>query len=1012
MDFLSRFALSRSRLTVLAMIAVMAAGLLSFHTLPKREDPEINARSPRVSASFEGLSPERVEDLIAVPLERAAREIPEVEDITTRITTGSAVLTLEVSSSVPNAGLDQVFQDIRNRMATVTLPEGAAGPFVSTDFADVAIATVAVTGDGFSYREIHDIAEDLRTHLYRVDGITTISLLGGQKEQIYLEIDSRRLAAVGVQINQLLADLTAQNVVLPAGQLDAAGVTLTLEANGDLTTVEEIGGLQTRVAGTDSLIRLDEVLTVRRGYVDPSVKPVFFNGEPAVIVATEMDSAHDLQVVGRELRREVRLFERTQPIGISFRFSTDQETEVTTAINGALLNVVQTFATVVVVLILFAGLRPALATATIVPFTVMFTLLGMQFAGVSIEQVSIAGVIISLGLLVDNGVVIVEDIQRRLQIGDTARAAALAAGRQFVVPLAVASLTTASSFIPMFLLDGVSGDFAFSLGAVVCLMLLGSWLSAHYFLPYLATVLLREPKAPVISKSVDQDGFAVQVYGRLVRAAVGSPALVLIAVYAVMVIGAVNFGGLRNEMFPLSERAEYLVYMDLPHGSSTAATLEEALRVDDWLRDPNENPEVLSTTLYVGDGGPRFNLGVDPAEPIASSAFFLVNASDPAGAAAASARARGHLAGQFPAARFRVTRIAMGGAESGIVEVHLSGPEGDALLGAAREIEALFHKIPGIGFFGSDWGNKIIRVIVDIDQNKARELGVTSRDISDVLETYFTGSTHSTFREGSTSIPIVLRADEVFRNSLEDLAAVTLQGNGRLLSIDQVARYRPTFDFAVIRRHNQERRIIIEGKSSQFTASELLGELRTGLDAIVERLGPGYRLTVGGETERSAEAYSGLAAGLPYALLVMLVALTFQFNSVRRVLLTLMTVPLVLAGAPLGLALTGQPLSLFAILGLISLIGIIINNAIVLIDQIDIEREFSEVPKAIENAARKRLKPIALTTATTVLGLLPMALFGGPLFEPMAALMIGGLLLATPLSLLLVPATYSWFLGR
>lgn len=1003
MEALTRFGIEKSRLTLLAMVGLLLIGAFAYISLPKRENPAITVRTAVVSASFAGMDPQRMEDLIAIPLERAAREIGEVDEINTLITTGSAQLNINVADWVPVEDLDQIFTDIRTRIeqAETELPDGTQGPFVNTNYGDVAIATIAVTGDGFDLAEIAQAAEDLQTGLYAVDGVTKVTLSGEQDERIWLEIDARRLAAVGVQIPALVQDLRDQNVILPAGQIDAAGTTILLEANGNLDTIEDVGAVLTQLSSGE-IVTLKDLVVPRRGYVDPPNQPVYFNGEQAVLVSVEMADDRDIQKLGKTLLTEVAQLETAQPIGISFNISTFQETNVTQSINAALSNVAQTFVVVLLVMLAFLGLRPAFIIASIVPFTVAFALLGMAQWGIDLEQISIAAVIISLGLLVDNGLVVVEDIDTRIKDGATPQEAAIAAGGQFFIPLAVASITTVSAFAPMMVLEGTSGEFAFSLGAVVALMLVGSWLTAHYILPFVAASLLRPKPA-----QETPEGRLVTAYGALVRKLLPLSLPIIALSYILVWFGISQFGNLKSEMFPLSERAEFLIYLDLQKGSSITATRDEALAIEAWLRDADINPEVANTTLFVGHGGPRFYLALAPADTNPASAFLVVNTHDFEGAVAAANRARTYMIENAPAVRARVTRLSMGGSESGIVEVELSGPDADVLLTTAKTIEAGFDAVPGLILNQNDWGNKTITVGIDILQEKARELGVTSKDISNVMEAYFSGTSVSVLREGEDQIPIVVRAERSFRDSLEDLGNLSIPTDRGLVSLDQVARFAPRLELSQMRRKDQERKIIVSAKSATVSAAEIEAIIQPTLDAI--DLGPEYKVEIGGESADSAEANADLAAGMPYALVAMILALTFQFNSLRRVALTFMTIPLILVGAPLALSLTAQPLSFFAILGLISLMGIIINNAIVLIDQIDIERKTLLLDDAIVEASKKRLRPVLLTSVTTVLGLVPMALAGGALFEPMATLMIGGLLVASPLTLVFVPPVYRMF---
>lgn len=1007
MNTLTGFGLQKSRLTLLVMLGLMFLGLQSYIQLPKREDPAITIRDAIVVAQFPGMTPERVEELIAKPLERGAREIVEIDKISTLVTKGQAELSLRVYDSVVADELDAAFQDLRDKMAEVQaeLPDGTLGPFVNTDFGDVTIATIAVTGEGFSHAELWSAAEDLQAQIYRIPGITKVTIEGRQEERIWLELDARKLASIGVQMGQLLEDLRAQNVILPAGQLDADRITILLEANGDLGSIQAVEEVLTRVPGLQGLVRLKDILTVRRGYVDPPETPVFFNGEPALIVAVEMADNRDIQKVGRALEAELPGFERLQPIGISFAFSTFQEANVAQAINNALVNVGQTFAMVFAVMTVFLGLRPAFVIACIVPFTMMFALILMRPLGVDIEQISIAAVIISLGLLVDNGLVVVEDIKNRLDAGATPREAAEGAGKQFFLPLAIASMTTVSAFIPMLVLEGTEGEYAYSLGAVVACMLLGSWLTALYILPFVATHVLRASKA-----TKQQDSWLVRGYAAMLRRSLRWGIAIFLACYGIVAVALSVFGSLDGEMFPLSERSEFLVYLEMPRGTSVSATLEEAKAVDAWLQDTSINPDVVNTTLFVASGGPRFYLTLDPAESDPANAFFVVNTTSHETAAIAADRALTYLLTNRPAARYRITRLAIGAEEPGRVDVKLRGPDADTLLDLARQVETAFAEVPGSILSQNDWGNKTLRVTVEIAQDKAREFGVTSQDISDAMDMFFSGVTYSTFREESDLIPIVVRAQETFRDSFEDLETLTVPAGTHFIALDQVARFQPRFEYSQIRRENQIRQVTISGKSALMSAGALQATVAPVLGELP--LPPGYDMALGGETEQSAEVNAKLMAGIPLALIVMLAALMYQFNSIRRVTLTFVTIPLILIGSPVALYLSSQPLSFFAILGLISLMGIIINNAIVLIDQIDTERDQHTLEDAIVQAAKKRVTPILLTSLTTILGLTPMALNGGALFEPMATLMIGGLAIASSLTLFLVPTVYRLMYAR
>jgi multidrug efflux pump subunit AcrB len=1002
LNLLTRFGLERSRFTITIMAGLLALGIGLYGNFPKREDPVVIIRTAVVTASFPGMAPERMENLVAVPIERKIRELAEVKDIRTLATEGSLIIYVDLKDEV--ADVNATWQRLRNKMDDVKadLPEGTVGPFVNSDFGDVAIATIAITAEGFSYREMKDVAEDFRKKLYLLGGVAKVELLGTQDERVWLEIDMRKLASVGVQLNALIKDLQTQNVILPSGNINADGTRVLLETSGDFPNVRAIETMLTRVGTTESLVRLSDLVTVRRDYVSPKVKPIYFNGRPAVVLNVVMRPDQDVTQLGVQLRAAAHNYEESLPIGYVVDFATYQAEQVRAAVNSALSNVAQTFVVVGGLVIVFLGLRAGLIAAMIVPFAVMFSVIGMRALGIALEQVSIAAIIIALGLLVDNGVVIVEDIMSRVGRGMPAKDAALAAGQQYAFPLLVSSVTTVAAFLPLFLLSGASGEYAFSLAAVVALTLGGSWIAALYILPALTVWFIGETALP---QNESNSSTRVQaLYASTVRFGIRFSVIILGGCLVLVALAITQFGRLPKQMFPLSERNQFLIYMNLPDGTDISETEARALQVSEWLADPGENPEIASHIVYVGDGGPRFYLTLTPVSPDQASAFFLINTKDYQGAVRAADRAWKYLYESHPEARFKIKRLAMGSVEAGLVDVEISGPDADRLLALSEQVRSLFQGAPGIRDNDDDWGNKILKVVIDINQDRARQLGITSEEIAQMLKTYFAGSAVSVYRENEITIPIVLRAGAETRQSLEGLTSASFAKDGRVISLAQIATLRTGLDFSRIRRKNQERTITATGRSASLTAGNLLKSIQPALQAL--DLAGGYHIYIGGEIQKSGETNERLAAGIPAALAIMVIAVILQFNSFRRTLLTFVTIPLILVGIPFGLLATGQPLSFFGTLGIISLAGIIINNAIVLIDQIDIERSRLDLRDAIVAASQKRLRPILLTSATTVLGLAPMAVAGGALWQPMAVLMMSGLAVASLLTLLFVPVGY------
>jgi len=1008
MTFLTRIGIEKSRLSILVMLLAIAIGASSYLNLPKREDPEIIIRTAIVTAANPGLRLEQLEELVAMPLEEAARAIPGVDEVRTQLTGGVAVLQVDLADAVAEQDLTNVFDEIRNDMEALagTLPEGTRGPIVNTDFGDVAVATVAITGEGFALNEIEEAARELRDRLYALPDIAAVSLYGTQSQVVTLAVDRARLASLGATLNPVLAALQGQNVRLPAGSVVTGDARVPLETTGDFQSVEDIENLLVDLSGGRGdarLVRLGDLVEVTLENESPATRPVIQNGRPAIVVAVEMGEGVDITALGPELQAVIDGFVADQPIGIEATISTFQPEVVEASVNGALVNMAQTIAVVFLVMLVFLGLKTALVVAAIVPLAISFSFALMPSVGVGLQQVSIAAIIISLGILVDNGVVIVEDIQRRIGAGEARRDAALAAGRQYALPLFVASSTTVAAFLPLFLLEGTEGQYGYSLGTVVMLMLAGSYLSALYLLPRLAVWAIPAPKADAADRRGLFD-YVADAYGWLVRGVVRAPIFVIGAVIAVVIAGASQMGNVRQQMFPLSDRAQILAYIDLPRGSDIAATETAANDLTAWLTG-EENPEVTGVTGFIGAGGPRFVLSLDPADTDPASAFMVINTVDFESSGAVLDRARAYVAEAMPGASVRLKRLAMGGREPA-VDVEISGPDADRLLDAALQVRAAFGEVPGLIQNREDWGGRQLTGTIQIAQDRIREYGLTSRDVAEALEGFFDGRQFSTLRQGDDLIPIVLRGAGDDRTDFEAIANAAIEADGKILSLDQFAEIAPRPEIATMRRVDQQRTITVSAIPETMSAYDLLEIVQPELDRIADELGPAYTINIGGEIEAAEDVRVLLGGGLPVAGIVMVLALMIQFNSFRRVGITLAAVPLVIAGVGPTLNATGQPLSFFGILGLLALTGIIANNVIVLIDQIDLEREENPLNEAIVEAAKKRLRPILLTSLTTVIGLMPMAIAGGALWEPMATLMIGGLGLAALLALFWVPALY------
>lgn len=1011
MDFLTKLSLSRSRFTSMMMICVLVIGVFQFMSFPRREDPEIIIRSALVFAQNPGLTSSKMEQLVAEPLERKAVQIEGVDEVSTLVQNGSVQLTISLLDEVASKDIDARWQDLRNKLGEVPLPEGTSGPFFNTNYGDVSIATYALTGDGFSLQEMHEVAKDFQRQLYTVEGLSKVSLYGVQSEQIELVIDAKKLGFIGLNLASVVNQIKSQNVLLPSGSIIADGYDYRILISGDFQNLDDIKDMLIQIDGSENFIRLSDLMTVRRSYQDPPSQPVFYNQKPAIVLSIEMASGQNIAELAKRLEDKFEHYVNALPVGYEIGIATYQPPLVTAAVEGAVSNIFQTFAVVLAIVVFFVGLRTGLIISAIVPFAIAFAIIGMRILGIQLESVSIAGMIISLGILVDNGVVVVEDIAKSIQQGKDRKEAAMETGRRYALPLLVSSLTIIFAFTPMMLLDGSSGDFAFSLGGVITVVLVGSWISSMYFLPFLAATFIK------VEKKEKKESRLSQLYKKAISFLLNPMAAIAVVggSFALIFISNPLFNFVPKQMFPFADRPEFMIYMDLPVGSSADKTAEVALDVSAWLHDKEENPEINASVVYVGSGGPRFNLSLAPADSMENTAFFLVNTTSSAISEEYKAKAQRYLNENIPEAKFRVKRLAMGGGEPGKVQLRIYGPRHDELLHYAKQIEKSFAHIPSINENRNDWGDKVIMTKIEVDQEKARLYGLDSQAISFMMNAYFDGQNISVYREKDEQIPIIVRGEKEDRSKLSDLIHnVMLTSPKGLIALEQIADVKGELNFSSIRRIDQEAVISVDAIADGVTSVELLDYIQPtldelGLKEISERSGnlQDYFYEVRGEIYSSADANEKLAAMLPMAFALMVAAIMFNFNSIRRTMIVVLTIPLVIIGVPIGLFLFGQPYSFFGTLGIIALAGIIVNNSVVLIEAVDeLYKEGMALKEALMRAGGERLIPILMTTSTTVLGLIPMALFGGPLFEPMAFVLMFGLAVAASLVLFYVPCLY------
>ena len=1010
------FTYRKSILMVLALLLIN--GVFAYLTLPAQENPTITIRQAIVTTSYPGMAPERVEQLITRAIEKEIRKIPEVEKLTSTSMTGQSVIHVEIYDRYFN--LDNIWQDLRNKVkqAQVNLPEGTRAPFVNDSFGDVSVVTLALTADGFNLGEMYDISKHIRDNLYSVAGTKKVDILGVQAERIYLEVKTAKLAQLGISPRSIINELQNQNIISPGGEIDTGLRSIVVEPTGNFSSLDEIGNTHITITGTDDTIALKDIVTLRRGYIDPPDKPAYFNGKPAIMFAVSMLEQYNLLEYAPRVKTMVTNIENSLPIGYKINIATYQADQVKKAIEGVSINVIQTLVIVLLVVIYFLGLRTGLIVGSIVPFVMLTTLAIMKFTGMTLEKMSLATLIIALGLLVDNGIVIAEDFKRRIEQGIDRFDAMCQGGKELAMPLLSSSVTTILFFLPLMLAEHVAGEFTRSVSLVILITLMTSWVLALCVTPTLCYFFIKaenngdNENVDSQSKPKDKSDKFYKIYETFLHWILSHKAIFMIMMVITLVISLSGFGLLKKQFFPDSDRTQVVMYIDLPNGTSARETDRQMHDVFKWLDNREHFPEITNYSGYSGFNGPRFVLTLNPEDPTDNKGFVVINVKEGTPLNPFVNKLHNGIIETFPNVSGRVKRMFAGPSDSSSISIQVKGPDKDILYEKAKEIMAVLQAVPYTKNVRTDWENRIVKMQVKIDQHRARRAGVTSSDVATALQGYYSGANVTEYRDGDDIVPVVFRADEEERSNLDRLRTVSIfsSQSGKSVPLFQVADFIPVNQYSKIQRENMFTTITIEASNTEMTAEDLKVIIDEDIEALKSDLPVNHLIEYDGVIVQSKEAQQALGASMPMVIGLVLILLVMQFNSFRRALIIVLTIPLSHIGTIIGLLVMSAPFGFMVSLGIYSLAGIIINNAIVLIDRIEIERTTAESDyQAIVNSCLTRLRPIAMTTVTTIMGLLPLLIDPMSMFYGMATVMAFGLGVGTVLTLAVVPVLYASF---
>jgi multidrug efflux pump subunit AcrB len=1015
---LTRAAIEKNRITFAFLLVVVIAGIRAYLGMPQSEDPGFTIRTAMVITYFPGASPERVEQLVTDKLEKAIQEIPQVDVINSQSKNGVSIIMVDIQERYKV--MRPLWDDLRRKVDRVAgeLPEGVIGPNVNDEFGDVFGTVVNLTGDGYSYAELKDVADDVRDELLLIDEVAKVEIHGAQEERVFVEYNNAHLAELGLSPGQLKGILEARNIIIPGGEVRTLDEEIVLEPSGNFESVEDLKRTIISLPGRDELIYLEDVAEIYRGYIDPPERKMRASGEPGLALAISMREGGNILLLGEEVTETIDRLQRSYPHGVEFEFTQFQAGEVEGKVDDFVGNLVQAVAIVMLVMLVSLGVRTGLVVASLIPMAIVMSFIFMAFFDVGVNSMSLAALIIALGLLVDNAIVMSESIMVQMAEGKPAKEAAISSAAELRIPLLVSSLTTAAAFLPIYLAKSAVGEYTAALFQVVTITLLCSWTLALTMIPLLCVLFLRvKPKG---AEAYDTPFY--RSYRSLLLTGVRRPWL-SVAVVALVFVGAMQLFGLVPAIFfPPNERQTLTAELWLPTGTPLAQTEEVVLEVEKFIEENlRVSPEqieageegVTNWATYIGEGAPRWFLSYGPEQASPEYAILVVNATSRTYIDTAVDELR-LFCRRFPGLKAQIDPLPLGPPAGDPIEVRISGRDSDTIFALVDQVKRRLTEVEGPRNISDDWGARSKKLLVRINEARAQRAGVTNEDVAISLQTLLSGITTTEYREEDKVIPVTLRSVGADRLDLAKIDSLNVfsQVTGRSVPLKQVADLEVAWQPSNIRRRDRLRTVTVAADLDPgFTAIGVNGNLVPLLDQDAAEWPLGYSFEIGGEDEASEEANASIAEQLPIAGLIIILLLVGQFNSIRRPLIILITIPLGLIGVIVGLLVMRSYFGFMTLLGVVSLAGIVINNAIVLLDRIKIEIEENGLTpqRAIVESAQRRLRPILLTTFTTLGGLIPLYLGGGIMYQPMAVAIMFGLVFATALTLGVVPILYSLF---
>ncbi|MCQ4634450.1 efflux RND transporter permease subunit [Shinella sp. CPCC 100929] len=1002
---LSDWALDHSSLVWYFMIVFALLGFFTYQNLGREEDPSFTIKIMTISAAWPGAS---VEETTLQVTERIERKLEELEslDFTRSITTpGQTLIFVNLKPTTRARDVAPTWVTVRNMINDIRgdFPSGVVGPAFNDRFGDVFGNIYAFTSDGLTSRQLRDYVEDARRQILTVPNVGKVDLVGAQDEVIYLEFSTRQLAALGISTQQVVSTLQAQNAIAPSGVVQAGGERVSVRVGGQFSSEASLRDVNLRV--NNRFFRLSDIATITRGYEDPPSALFRFNGEAAIGLAIGMKQGSNLLEFGAAVEKEIELLSHDLPIGVDVHLVSDQPKVVEEAVSGFTRALFEAVIIVLAVSFVSLGIRAGLVVALSIPLTLAITFVFMYYDGISLQRISLGALIIALGLLVDDAMIAVEMMVARLEAGDTLRKAATYVYTSTAFPMLTGTLVTVAGFIPIGLNNSAAGEFTFSLFVVIAISLVVSWVVAVVFAPLLGVAIL-----PKTMKNLHgQKGWFARTFARLLDTCMHWKWMTIVATVLVFGLSVFAMRFVQEQFFPSSDRPELIVDWSLPQNASIAETNAQIAKFEE--EKLKGNPDIERWSSYVGQGAVRFLLSFDVQPPSPAFGQTVIVAKDLEARDRLRADLQAYLRETFVGTDALVKLLDIGPPVGRPIQYRVSGPDIEEVRKHALAFGELIGKDDRLGDIVYDWNEPARVVKVDVLQDKARQLGVTSQDIASALNGVVGGTTVTQVRDDVYLIDIIGRARAGERESIETLRQLQLPtANGTSVPLAAVANFRYEMEQPVVWRRSREPTITVKASiTGGVQPATIVAQLDKDVSAFSESLPTGYHVEVGGTVEESADSQAPIVAVVPLMLFAMATILMVQLQSFSRLFLVFAVAPLALIGVVVALLSSGAPLGFVAILGVLALIGILIRNSVILVVQIEeLRREGMHAWDAVREATEHRMRPILLTAAAASLALIPISreVFWGP----MAYAMMGGIIVGTVLTLLFLPALYiAWF---